>query len=106
MPRLVEPGFVGALCWSVCKTGYPRTTKPRARAREKARPLNLEQRQLLHEYQSGELRRQANQLTIISGHGRLRKDDESFVVIGGSTGVFVRTVLDGWAPPDLSEFEA
>ena len=44
---------------------------------------------------------------MTSGHGRLRKDDESFVDISGNTGGgFVRVVLDDWEPPDLSEFEA
>ena len=76
----------------------------KGKGKRKARPLNPEQQQLLQEYQSGELRRQANQLTMISGHGRLKKEDHSFVDIGGSTGGFVRTVLDDWEPPDLAEF--
>ena len=67
--------------------------------------LNPEQLRVLQEYQSGELRRQANKLTMISGHGRLKKEDDSFVDIGGSTGGFVRTVLDDWEPPDLADFE-
>ena len=41
---------------------------------------------------------------MISGHGRLKKEDDSFVDIGGSTGGFVRTVLGDWEPPDLAEF--
>ena len=56
-------------------------------------------------YQSGELRKEANKLTKISGHGRLKKEDDSFVDIGGSTGGFVRTVLDDWEPPDLADFD-
>ena len=68
--------------------------------------LNAKQLRVLQEYQSGELRRQANRLTMISGHGRLKKEDHSFVDIGGSTGGFVRTVLDDWEPPDLADFEA
>ena len=69
------------------------------------RPLNPKQLRVLQEYQSGELRRQANKLTMISGHGRLKKEDDSFVDIGGSTGGFVRTVLDDWEAPDLADFE-
>ena len=42
---------------------------------------------------------------MASGHDRLKKEDRSFVDIGGSTGGFVRTVLDDWEPPDLAEFE-
>ena len=67
--------------------------------------FNAEQQQVLREYQSGELRRKANDLTMKSGHGRVKRDDDSFVDIGGSTGGFVRTVLDDWGEPDLAEFE-
>ena len=67
--------------------------------------LNPKQQAVLQEYQSGELRTQANRLTLISGHGRLKHEDLSFVDIGGSTGGFVRTVLDDWEPPDLWSFE-
>jgi predicted rRNA methylase YqxC with S4 and FtsJ domains len=67
--------------------------------------LNTKQLRVLEEYQSGELRRKANKLTMVSGHGRLKKEDDSFVDIGGSTGGFVRTVLDDWEPPDLADFE-
>ena len=67
--------------------------------------LNSKQLRVLQEYQSGKLRRQANRLTTISGHGRLKKEDHSFVDIGGSTGGFVRTVLDDWEPPDPADFE-
>ena len=78
----------------------------KGKGKRKARPLNPEQLRVLQEYQSGELRRQANKLTMISGHGRLKKADGSFVDIGGSTGGFVRTVLDDWEPPDTADFEA
>ena len=77
----------------------------KGKGKRKARPLNPEQLRVLQEYQSGELRRQANQLTMISGHGRLKKEDDSFVDIGGSTGGFVRTVLDDWEPPDITYFQ-
>jgi hypothetical protein len=71
----------------------------------KGRPLNPKQLHILQEYQSGMLRRQANKLTMISGHGRLKQEDDSFVDICGCTGGFVRTVLDDWWPPDLADFE-
>ena len=79
----------------------------KGKGKRKARPLNPKQLRVLQEYQSGELRRQANKLTMISGHGRLKKEDHSFVDIGGSTGGFVRTVLDDWEPytsGDLVDF--
>ena len=66
--------------------------------------LNAKQLRVLREYQSGELRKEANRLTMISGHRRLKREDHTYVDIGGSTGGFVRTVLDDWEPPDLAEF--
>ncbi len=79
-----------------------------------ARPLTSKQLRELHAYQNGDLRKEANKFTMISGHSRLRKDDyelrpwdrDSFVDIGGSTGGFVRTVLDDWEPPDLADFRS
>ena len=79
----------------------------KGKGKRNAMPLNPQQLRVLQEYQSGELRRQANKLTMISGHGRLKKEDHSFVDIGGSTGGFVRTVLDDWEPftsGDLVDF--
>ena len=67
--------------------------------------LSPHQQQVLEEYQSGELRRKANDLTLKSGHGRLKGEDGTFVDIGGSTGGFLRTVLDDWEPPDLADFQ-
>ena len=67
--------------------------------------LSPKQQQVLKEYESGELRRKANNLTMKAGHGRLKREDDSFVDIGGSTGGFVRTVLDDWEPPDVADFE-
>ena len=78
----------------------------KGKGKRKAKPLNRNQLRVLRDYRSGELRRQANRLTMISGHGRLKKEDHSFVDIGGSTGGFARTALDDWEPPDLADFEA
>ena len=69
------------------------------------RPFTARQREVLDQYRSGWLRKEANKLTLISGHGRLKREDESFVDIGGSTGGFVRTALDDWGPPDLKDFD-
>ena len=77
----------------------------RLQERPGATPLNLKQHQILQEYRSGRLRQEANKLTMISGHGRLKSADTSFVDIDGSTGGFVRTVLEEWGPPDLKDFE-
>ena len=77
--------------------------KGKGKGKRRARPLNRKQLQVLEQYQSDELRLQANELTMISGHGRLKFEDDSFVDIGGSTGGFVRTVLDDWEPLDLAD---
>ena len=82
-----------------------RGEEAKGKGKKKAMPLNPKQQAVLQEYQSGELRTEANRLTMISGHGRLKHEDLSFVDIGGSTGGFVRTLLDDWEPPDLWSFE-
>ena len=74
--------------------------------RNALRKFSPKQREILKEYQSGLLRNKANNLTVKAGHGRLKKEDDSFVDIGGNTGGWVRTVLDDWEPPDLADFDA
>ena len=56
-------------------------------------------------YDAGTLLAEANRLTRISGNGRLRRSDGSFVDIGGSTSGYTMTVLDGWEAPDVTEFD-
>ena len=60
-----------------------------------------QQKQQVRDAQMG----RANKFTMIASHGGLHKEDHSFVDIGGSTGGFVRTVLDDWESPDLADFE-
>ena len=79
--------------------------KAKGKGKKNVKQLNREQLRVLKDYQSGELRKEANRLTMLSGHGRLKKADNSFVDIGGSTGGFVRTVLDDWEAPDLTYFQ-
>ena len=69
------------------------------------RPFTPRQQEVLKLYKSGWLLQEANRLTLISGHGRLKRADDTFEDIGGSTGGFLRTVLDDWAPPDLKDFD-
>ena len=84
-----------------------------ARLREKIRrgggapgtALSRQQQELLALYDNGTLLAEANRLTRISGNGRLRRSDGSFVDIGGSTGGYARFVLKDWEPPNLTEFE-
>ena len=51
----------------------------KGKGKGEAWPLTRKQLRLLQDYRSGELRRQANKFTVISGHGRLKKEDHSFV---------------------------
>ena len=67
-------------------------------------PLTRAQDLVLCAYLDGSLQEKANELTKESGHGRLKRQDGSYVDIGGSTGGFVRYVLDDWRPPDVSDF--
>ena len=69
------------------------------------RPFTPRQQEVLQLYKSGWLRQEANRLTLISGHGRLKRADDTFAEIGGSTGGFLRTVLDDWRSPDLKDFK-
>ena len=50
-------------------------------------------------------RLKVNRFTRISGNGRVRRSDGSFVDIGGSTGGYTRIVLYDWQAPDVTEFE-
>ena len=68
------------------------------------RPFTARQREVLDQYRSGWLRNEANKLSLISDHGRLKRADDTFEEIGGSTGGFVSTVLDDWGPPELTDF--
>ena len=76
-----------------------------ARLRDSGTALSRKQQDLLALYDAGTLLEEANHLTRISGNGRLRRSDGSFIDIGGSTGGYTRTVLYDWQAPDLTEFE-
>ena len=68
------------------------------------RPFTPMQLEVLKQYKSGLLLQEANRRTLISGHGRLKRADDTFEDIGGSTGGFVRTVLDGRTEPVFTDF--
>ena len=76
-----------------------------ARVRDRGLPLTRKQLDLLKQYDSGEMLREVNRLTLLSGNGRLRRSDGSHVDIGGSTGGWTRKTLYGWTPPDTKEFQ-
>ena len=56
-------------------------------------------------YEEGFLLAKANELTLRSGHGTLRRPgDESKLEIGASTGGIVRKILGIWEEPDRMHF--
>ena len=65
--------------------------------------LYPDQLALLHKLWNGSLVSEANRLTRISGHGKIKRHDGSYINIGGSTGGMARKVLYNWAPPALDE---
>ena len=86
--------------------GLLRLAKRYARLRQRnSTGTSREQKALLRKLDDGTLLAEANRLTRLSGHGRLRRSDDSFVDIGGSTGGYVRCVLEDWAPPCISEWD-
>ena len=72
---------------------------------KRKRGFTQKQMGIVQELENGTLLKEANRLTLISGHGRLRRKDTTFLDTGGSTGGYFRTVMHDWAPPDRSEFE-
>ena len=65
--------------------------------------LNPDQLELVSKLHDGTLEKEAARLTKISGHGRFKRRDGTYVDIGGSTGGFTRTVLYDWTPPNLDD---
>ena len=56
-------------------------------------------------YEEGFLLAKANELTLRSGHGTLRRPgDGSKLEIGASTGGIVRRILENWEEPDRMHF--
>ena len=67
----------------------------------KSNRLSPDQESLVKELHNGTLQSEANRLTLISGSGRFKRQDGTFVDIGGSTGGFTRAVLYNWTPPSV-----
>ena len=65
--------------------------------------LYPDQLKLVSKLHDGTLEEEAARLTKISGHGRFKRRDGSYVSIGGSTGGFTRAVLYDWTRPDLDD---
>ena len=65
--------------------------------------LYPEQQRLVKQLRDGTLEREANRLTLLSGHGRIKRKDGTSLDIGGSTGGFTRCILYDWTPPNLDD---
>ena len=65
--------------------------------------LTPDQLNLVLKLNDGTLEEEAARLTKISGHGRFKRRDGTFIDIGGSTGGFTRAVLYNWTPPNLDD---
>ena len=59
-----------------------------------------DQEQLVASLHDGTLEAEVHRLALLSGNGRLRGQDGTFVDIGGSRGGFMRAVLYDWTPPN------
>ena len=66
----------------------------------KSKAFYPDQEELVASLHDGTLLAEVNRLTRLSGQGRLRRKDGTFVDIGGSTGGFTRAVLYDWTPPN------
>ena len=67
------------------------------------KPLHADQLKLVSKLHDGTLEKEAARLTKISGHGRFKRGDGTFISVGGSTGGFTRAVLYNWTPPNLED---
>ena len=76
-----------------------------ARKRTDGQDLTDKQIEELKLYDNGFLLAKANELTLRSGHGTLRRPGDGVKrEIGASTGGFVREILENWEPPDPKDF--
>ena len=67
--------------------------------------LTEQQMEEVNLYKSGFLLKKANDLTLRSGHGTLRRPgDAAECLIGASTGGIVRRILENWEEPDRMHF--
>ena len=62
------------------------------------------EKEVLQQWDSGQLLQQKNMSIVAVGHGRLQTAHGDYLDIGGSTGGGSRRVLDSWQPPDWREF--
>ena len=66
-------------------------------------PLYPVQAQLVTELHDGTLEAEATRLTLLSGHGQLKRQDGTFLNIGGSTGGWTRAAMYDWEAPIIED---
>ena len=71
--------------------------------KKRNKPLYPDQLALVAKLHDGSPEADANRLTMISGHGRLKRRDGTIVAVGGSTRGSTRAVLYNWTPPNLDD---
>jgi len=71
---------------------------------QEAEPFTQKEKEVLEQWDSGQLLAQKNASIQALGHGRLQKASGEHLDIGGSTGGGSRKILDEWQPKDWREF--
>ena len=85
--------------------GRYRYARNLAKKRDDGQRLTEKQMEEVNLYESGFLLKKANDLTLRSGHGTLRRPgDAAECEIGASTGGIVRKILGNWEEPDRMHF--
>ena len=78
-------------------------SQPAARGQEE-KTCTRREFQVLQDWDNGKLREDLNTAIVALGHGRLTTASGHHLDIGGSTGGGSRRIIDGWKPPDWSDF--
>ena len=89
---------------AVFARGQFRMAQTYDKLREKHGYLSRSMKALLARYDNDSLRKEANEATLHSGNGRLRREDGTKMDIGGSTGGLTRILLEHWKPRDGRAF--
>ena len=85
--------------------GRYRYARNLAKKRDAGQRLTEKQIEEVNLYESGFLLKKQNDLTLLSGHGTLRRaGDAAECEIGASTGGIVRRILENWRDPDRKHF--
>ena len=78
-------------------------SQPAGRGQEE-KTFTHKELQVLQHWDNGKLREDLNNAIGALGHGRLTTASGDYLDIGGSTGGGSRRIIDGWKPPDWSDF--